>query len=103
MKMKSGHIFFLGMLLILCGNKVFAQNTSLEFQILQETYNKTYINPLYGKRRPQIDFPNIIDLYESGQIRLEEMITRTYSLNELNEAFNDLLAGRNAKGVIQFE
>lgn len=66
-------------------------------------WDKTYINPLYGKCRPQIDFPNIIDLYESGQIRLEEMITRTYKLNEINEAFNDLLAGRNAKGVIQFE
>lgn len=66
-------------------------------------WDKTYINPLYGKCRPQIDFPNIIDLYQDGQIRLEEMITRTYHLNELNEAFNDLLAGRNAKGVIQFE
>jgi len=66
-------------------------------------WDKTYINPLYGKCRPQIDFPNIIDLYEDGQIRLEEMITRTYHLNELNEAFNDLLAGRNAKGVVQFE
>lgn len=66
-------------------------------------WDKIYINPLYGKCRPQIDFPNIIELYQDGQILLEEMITRTYSLNELNKAFDDLLAGRNAKGVIVFD
>jgi S-(hydroxymethyl)glutathione dehydrogenase/alcohol dehydrogenase len=66
-------------------------------------WDKVYINPLYGKCRPQVDFPNIIDLYEDGLIRLEEMITRTYFLDELDKAFEDLLAGRNAKGVILFE
>ena len=65
-------------------------------------WDKTYINPLYGKCRPQIDFPDIINLYEHGQILLEEMITRTYKLNELDKAFDDLLNGRNAKGVIVF-
>jgi Zn-dependent alcohol dehydrogenase len=66
-------------------------------------WDKVYINPLYGKCRPQVDFPNIVDLYEDGLIRLEEMITRTYFLDELDKAFEDLLAGRNAKGVILFE
>jgi Zn-dependent alcohol dehydrogenase len=65
-------------------------------------WDKTYINPLYGKCRPQIDFPNIINLYEDGQLLLEELITRTYPLNELDKAFDDLLNGRNAKGVIVF-
>lgn len=66
-------------------------------------WDKTYINPLYGKCRPQIDFPNIVELYENGQILLEEMITRTYQLKELDKAFDDLLNGRNAKGVIIFD
>lgn len=66
-------------------------------------WDKTYINPLYGKCRPQIDFPDIINLYEEGQMLLEEMITRTYSLNELDRAFDDMLNGRNAKGVIVFD
>lgn len=65
-------------------------------------WDKTYINPLYGKCRPQIDFPNIINLYQDGKILLEEMITRTYSIDELDKAFDDLLKGRNAKGVIVF-
>jgi S-(hydroxymethyl)glutathione dehydrogenase/alcohol dehydrogenase len=66
-------------------------------------WDKTYINPLYGKCRPQIDIPDIINLYDDGQIQLEEMITRTYKLDELHKAFDDLLGGRNAKGVIVFE
>lgn len=66
-------------------------------------WDKTYINPLYGKCRPQIDFPNIINLYQDGKILLEEMITRTYTIDELDKAFDDLLKGRNAKGVIVFD
>jgi Zn-dependent alcohol dehydrogenase len=77
------------------------QDITIDMNLFE--WDKTYINPLYGKCRPQIDFPNIIELYEDGQILLEEMITRTYPLNELNKAFNDLLAGRNAKGVIIFD
>ena len=66
-------------------------------------WDKIYINPLYGKCRPQIDFPNIIDLYDNGDMKLDEMITRTYKLDQLQEAFDDMLAGKNAKGVITFD
>lgn len=66
-------------------------------------WDKIYINPLYGKCRPQIDFPKIVDLYENGSLLLNEMVTRTYPLYELGKAIEDMLAGRNAKGVIVFE
>ncbi len=66
-------------------------------------WDKTYINPLYGKCRPQVDFPKIMQLYQNGQLKLDEMITRTYPLKDLQIAFDDLLNGRNAKGVIVFE
>jgi S-(hydroxymethyl)glutathione dehydrogenase/alcohol dehydrogenase len=65
-------------------------------------WDKIYMNPLYGKCRPQIDFPKIIDLYENGLLLLEEMITKTYRLENLQAAFDDMLQGKNAKGVIVF-
>lgn len=65
-------------------------------------WDKKYINPLYGKCKPQIDFPAIINHYEKQELLLEELVTRTYSLSKLNEAFDDLLQGKNAKGVIEF-
>ena len=66
-------------------------------------WDKIYINPLYGQCRPQIDFPKIMQLYQKGDLLLDEMITSTYPLEDLNHAFQDLLAGRNAKSVISFE
>jgi len=66
-------------------------------------WDKVYINPLYGQCQPQRDFPKIIQHYEKGQLLLDELITRTYSLDRLQDAFDDMLAGRNAKGVIVFD
>jgi len=65
-------------------------------------WDKIYINPLYGKCRPQIDFPKLMRLYKKGDLKLDEMITKEYQLDELGTAFDDLLKGRNAKGVVVF-
>ena len=66
-------------------------------------WDKIYLNPLYGKSRPTTDFPRLLELYESGDLQLDELVTRTYALDDLENAFEDMLAGRNAKGVIVFE
>ncbi|MFT4549570.1 MAG: S-(hydroxymethyl)glutathione dehydrogenase/alcohol dehydrogenase [Verrucomicrobiales bacterium] len=65
-------------------------------------WDKTYLNPLYGKCRPAEDFPMLISYYRSGALMLDELVTRTYQLDDLAQAFDDLVAGRNAKGVILF-
>lgn len=76
------------------------QEITIDMRLFE--WDKLYINPLYGKCRPQIDFPLLIDLYDNGNLKLEEMITRTYPLSQLGEAFDDMLTGKNAKGVIVF-
>jgi Zn-dependent alcohol dehydrogenase len=65
-------------------------------------WDKIYINPLYGKCQPEIDFPRLIDFYKGGDLILDEMITKRYSINNVQEAFDDMLSGKNAKGVILF-
>ncbi len=65
-------------------------------------WDKIYINPLYGACRPQRDFPLLIDLYRSGQLPLDRMVTRRYPLDALPQAFADMHAGINAKGVLVF-
>ena len=65
-------------------------------------WDKVYINPLYGKCRPEIDIPILLNLYQKGDLLLDQLVTRTYPLDNLAQAFDDLLAGRNAKGVIVF-
>lgn len=65
-------------------------------------WDKKYINPLYGKCNPQTDFPKILNHYKNNEIKLDEMITRTYPIDDLQQAFDDMLSGKNAKGVIVF-
>ena len=66
-------------------------------------WDKIYINPLYGGCNPQRDFPKIVGHFEAGSLLLEEMITQKYTLDNLAKAFEDMLSGKNAKGVIEFE
>lgn len=66
-------------------------------------WDKIYMNPLYGKCRPQIDFPKLMGLYKKGDLLLDQMITKEYKLDELEAAFDDMLKGKNAKGVIVFD
>ena len=65
-------------------------------------WDKLYLNPLYGKCNPMLDFDRIIQHYRNGELLLDEMITSRYSLDELPRAIQDMLEGKNAKGVIIF-
>ena len=76
------------------------QKISFDMELFE--WDKLYINPLYGQCRPQIDFPILLNLYEQKRLKLDEMVTRTYALEDLETAFADMLAGRNAKGVLVF-
>ena len=42
-------------------------------------------------------------MYRTGQLKLDELITKTYSVKDAPQAFADLAEGRNARGVILFD
>jgi S-(hydroxymethyl)glutathione dehydrogenase / alcohol dehydrogenase len=63
-------------------------------------WDKIYLNPLYGQCRPEVDLPRLFRFYKDGSLKLDEMITRTYPIDQAHQAFDDMLAGRNAKGVL---
>ena len=62
-------------------------------------WDKTYLNPLYGKCCPERDFPILFEHYRQKRLLLDELVSRVYSLDELSDAFAHMLEGRNAKGV----
>jgi S-(hydroxymethyl)glutathione dehydrogenase/alcohol dehydrogenase len=41
-------------------------------------------------------------MYNIGQLKLDELVTEEYSLEQINEGYEDMLAGRNIRGVIRF-
>ena len=63
-------------------------------------WDKVYLNPLYGKCRPREDMPKLLRWYKEGVLKLDEMVTRTYPIDRVKEAVEDMLAGKNAKGVL---
>ncbi|MCM2679507.1 Zn-dependent alcohol dehydrogenase [Echinimonas agarilytica] len=65
-------------------------------------WDKKYINPLYGMCNPERDFPRILSLYKNGSLKLDELVTKTYTLETMEQGFDDLLNGRIAKGVVLF-
>ena len=56
----------------------------------------------YGSARPPVDFPKMVEFYRSGKIDLDNLITRRYSLDQINEAYEDLDRGEVGRGVITF-
>lgn len=63
---------------------------------------KTLTGSYFGSARPREDFPRLLSLYKAKRLKLDELITRTYRIEEAPLAFADLAAGRNARGVIVF-
>lgn len=61
---------------------------------------KTLKGSIYGSTRPRIDLLRLIDLYRAGRLKLEELLTRTYPLSEINEAYADLEAGKVARSLL---
>jgi S-(hydroxymethyl)glutathione dehydrogenase/alcohol dehydrogenase len=56
---------------------------------------------MFGSANPQRDFPELLALYRSGKLDLQGMVSRTYSIDEAQQAFDDLERGINARGVIK--
>ena len=63
---------------------------------------KTLTGSYFGSCVPRIDFPRMLALYLGGKLKLDELITRRYSIEEAPQAFADLASGKNARGVIIF-
>jgi NDMA-dependent alcohol dehydrogenase len=63
---------------------------------------KTLTGSYFGSCVPRVDFPRMLGLYLAGRLKLEELITRRYPIEQAPQAFADLQAGKNARGVIVF-
>ena len=48
------------------------------------------------------DIPIMLDLYRAGYLKLDEVITTEYSLDEINQGYEDMHAGKNIRGVIRY-
>ncbi|WP_436697721.1 NDMA-dependent alcohol dehydrogenase [Nocardioides sp. BYT-33-1] len=93
---KGGKVVLTGL------NKLEEMNIQLPGSILT-LFRKELRGSLFGDCNPTVDIPRILGLYQAGDLKLDEILTRTYTLEEVNEGYDDLLNGKNVRGVVVHE
>jgi S-(hydroxymethyl)glutathione dehydrogenase/alcohol dehydrogenase len=63
---------------------------------------KELVGCIFGNANPRFDIPRLLSLYMDGKLKLDEMVTQEYSLDEINQGYQDLRDGKNIRGVIRF-
>jgi alcohol dehydrogenase (nicotinoprotein) len=66
-------------------------------------FEKTIKGTLFGSANPQYDIVKLLRLYDAGQLKLDELVTTRYTLDQVNEGYQDLRDGKNIRGVITYD
>jgi NDMA-dependent alcohol dehydrogenase len=76
-------------------------DTTVDMSLFELTlYEKQLRGCVFGSANPHADIPRLLSLYRSGLLKLDELVTRTYGLHEVNEGYQDMFDGLNIRGVI---
>jgi S-(hydroxymethyl)glutathione dehydrogenase/alcohol dehydrogenase len=67
--------------------------------VMQE---KRLIGSAYGSGQPARDIPRLVALYQAGRLKLSELVSRTYTLDKVNDALTALAASDGARGIIRW-
>ncbi|HEY8081771.1 MAG TPA: NDMA-dependent alcohol dehydrogenase [Acidimicrobiales bacterium] len=66
-------------------------------------YNQSLLGTVFGSQSPRVQIPRILDMYNKGTFLIDELVTKEYSLDEVQLGYDDLEAGRNVRGVVKFD
>ena len=66
-------------------------------------WQKEVRGALFGGGNPRADIPKLLELYKSGQLMLDELVTATYPLEGINSGYADMHDGHNIRGVLVFD
>ncbi|MFQ5614751.1 MAG: Zn-dependent alcohol dehydrogenase [Anaerolineae bacterium] len=86
---------------VLVGIAPMGSSTNLPGAIITRQ-EKTIRGSYYGSANTARDFPLYADLYTRGRLDLDRLIAKTYTLDQINEAYDDMLSAETARGVIVF-
>ncbi|WP_430336098.1 NDMA-dependent alcohol dehydrogenase [Rhodococcus sp. ACT016] len=65
-------------------------------------YEKRLQGTVFGGASPRTQIPKLLNLYRSGILHLDELVTRTYAHDQINEGYADMLDGHNLRGIIEY-
>ncbi|MCB1269842.1 MAG: NDMA-dependent alcohol dehydrogenase [Microthrixaceae bacterium] len=64
--------------------------------------NKAVKGTVFGSGNPRADIPELLSMYREGVLKLDQLITNRYSLDDVNQGYQDMRDGKNIRGVIEF-
>ncbi|HXZ61854.1 MAG TPA: NDMA-dependent alcohol dehydrogenase [Acidimicrobiales bacterium] len=66
-------------------------------------FNQAVLGTVFGSQSPRVAVPNLLSLYESGQLKIDELITQEYTLDQVQQGYDDQAAGTIIRGIVKFE
>ena len=66
-------------------------------------YNQALLGTVFGSVSPRVQIPNLLRLYEAGMFEVDDLITQDYSLDQVQDGYDDLAAGTNIRGIVTFD
>ena len=63
---------------------------------------KELVGTIFGNANPRRDIPRLLRLYTTGKLKLDELVTRTYDLEDINQGYQDMRDGSNIRGVLKY-
>jgi S-(hydroxymethyl)glutathione dehydrogenase/alcohol dehydrogenase len=64
--------------------------------------NQALLGTVFGSASPRVQIPNLLRLYEAGLLEIDKLITQEYTLDEVQNGYDDLAAGVNVRGIVNF-
>jgi NDMA-dependent alcohol dehydrogenase len=64
---------------------------------------KQVVGSLFGSANPRADIPKLLELYGDGSLDLDGLVTQTYALDDVNQGYEDMRAGKNIRGVLVYD
>jgi S-(hydroxymethyl)glutathione dehydrogenase/alcohol dehydrogenase len=66
-------------------------------------FNQALLGTVFGSASPRVQVPNLLNLFEAGQLKIDEIITQEYSLDQVQQGYDDQAAGTIIRGVVAFD
>ena len=66
-------------------------------------FNQSVLGTVFGSCSPRVQVPHLLGLFESGQLLIDEIVTREYHLDGVQQGYDDQAAGAIVRGVVAFE
>ncbi|MGF1470099.1 MAG: NDMA-dependent alcohol dehydrogenase [Sandaracinaceae bacterium] len=89
---------------LVCTSVAHSKYDSLPISPFELTlFAKQVVGNLFGDSTFREDIPRLLEMYSAGKLKIDELITKTYKLGDINQGYQDMLDGKNIRGVIIHE